>query len=31
MLKLTLAALLLFTSFSVENPTLADISWISGD
>jgi len=31
MLKLTLAALLLFASFSVENPTLADISWISGD
>ena len=31
MLKLTLAALLLFTSFSVENPTLADISWISGE
>ena len=31
MLKLILASLILFTNISVENPTLADISWISGD
>lgn len=31
MLKLILASLILFTTVSVENPTLADLSWISGD
>jgi len=31
MLKLTLAALLLLTNFSLQTPTLADLSWISGD
>jgi hypothetical protein len=31
MRKLALAALFLFPLFSVENPTLADLSWISGD
>lgn len=31
MLKIVLAALILFPIFSVENPTLADLSWISGD
>ena len=31
MLKLLLASLILLTTISVENPTLADISWISGD
>jgi uncharacterized protein DUF6265 len=31
MLKLILVSLILFTSVSVENPTLADIAWISGD
>jgi len=31
MLKLILASLILFTNISVENPTLADLSWMSGD
>ena len=31
MLKLILASLILLTTISFENPTLADISWISGD
>jgi|SRR5690349_17481683 len=31
MLKLILASLILFTTISVENPTLADLSWMSGD
>ena len=31
MLKTILASLILLTSFSVENPTLADLSWMSGD
>ena len=31
MLKLILASLILFTTVSVENPTLADLSWMSGD
>lgn len=31
MLKLILAALFLLPIFSVENPTLTDVSWISGD
>ena len=31
MLKLILSALFLFPIFPVENPTLADLSWISGD
>ena len=31
MLKLILASLILLTTISFENPTLADISWISGN
>ena len=31
MLKLILASLILFTSIPIQNPTLADLSWISGD
>lgn len=31
MLKLTIAAVLLSANLSIQNPTLADISWISGD
>jgi hypothetical protein len=31
MLKLILASLILLTTVSVENPTLADLSWMSGD
>ena len=31
MLKLILASLILLTTISTENPTLADLSWISGD
>ncbi len=31
MLKLILASLILLTTISVENPTLADLSWMSGD
>ena len=31
MLKLILASLILFTNISVGNPTLADLSWMSGD
>lgn len=31
MLKLIVATLLLFASFPVEDPTLADLSWIAGD
>jgi hypothetical protein len=31
MLKLIIANLLLCASFSVQTPTLADLSWISGD
>ena len=31
MLKTILASLILLTGFSVENPTLADLSWMSGD
>lgn len=31
MLKIILASLILFTNIPVENPTLADLSWMSGD
>ena len=31
MLKLLLASLILLATISVENPTLADLSWMSGD
>jgi len=31
MLKTILASLILLTTFSVENPTLGDLSWMSGD
>lgn len=31
MLKSILASLILLTTISVENPTLADLSWMSGD
>lgn len=31
MLKLIIAALLLFAPFTLQTPTLTDISWISGD
>ena len=31
MLKIIIATLLLFPSLTIQNPTLADLAWISGD